>query len=193
MLEDDFELAPNFAAALDTVEELTRRYGFVRLESLYRPPRRRSLRPKVPVHRVCERGGLTLYYVADVPTSLVAYAVSPRAAAALFHASGSIRAPVDRFVQRVWQHGVPVFGIEPPLAAAGIHAASSTIGERTRSRNPLLLALRGLDSLIGGVRRRRFNRLHVASLTGSGLPAAVRPLRPEAGVPSEPTEPSSSR
>ncbi|MBN1237894.1 MAG: glycosyltransferase family 25 protein, partial [Gammaproteobacteria bacterium] len=173
VLEDDFSLSPRFKAALPTVEELTRKFGFVRLESLYRPPRRASLRPRVPVHRITERNGLTLHYVADVPTSMIGYAIAPFAAASLYAASAPLAAPVDRFVQRTWLHGVPVFGLEPTLIGPGPVAACSTIGARPRSRNPFVMALRVLDSVQGQVRRRRFNRLQLSRLRPGGVDAGA--------------------
>lgn len=175
VLEDDFRLADDFATALPVIEQLTREYGLIRFESLHRPRRRLSLRPREALHRIGQRGRLTLYYVADVPTSMIGYAIAPAAAAALVDASTPLAAPVDRFLQRVWAHRVPVFGVEPPLVGPSNAARDSTIGLRTRSRNPLWLTLRTADSLWGQFRRRRFNREQLVRLQAGAVGRAAAP------------------
>jgi GR25 family glycosyltransferase involved in LPS biosynthesis len=113
-------------------------------------------------------GDLTLYYLADPPTGMVGYAISPASAAKLVAASEALDAPVDRFMQRTWEHGVPLFGIEPPLVGIAPLASASTIGARTRTRNPAVVLLRVLVSAHAKIRRWRFNfgwlrRLHIAN------------------------------
>jgi len=161
VLEDDCELAPGFAAALKRIEAFARTYGFVRLEHCRRPRKINSLRlmfrPHKPVHPITQDGELTLYYLADPPTGMVGYAVSPGAAAKLVAASEALDAPVDRFMQRTWEHGVPLFGIEPPLVGIAPLSSASTIGARTRTRNPVVVLIRVLVSGQAKIRRWRFN------------------------------------
>ena len=161
VLEDDCELAPGFAAALKHVEAFVRKYGFVRLEECRRPrkinPLRLMFRPHKPVHPITQEGALTLYYLADPPTGMVGYALSPASAAKLVAASEALDAPVDRFMQRTWEHGVPLFGIEPPLVSIAPLSAASTIGVRTRTRNPVVVLIRVFVSGQAKIRRRHFN------------------------------------
>jgi glycosyl transferase family 25 len=168
VLEDDCHLEHGFARALATIEWLVKEHGFVRLENAVRPSRRLSLHPHPPLQELYERDGLSLAYVADVPTGLVGYALSPSAAARLVAASLPIRAPVDRYVQRVLEHGVPVFAVTPPIVGRGDASLGSIIGERTRTRNAVISALRFANSLWGQVRRREFNRRQLQELCDRG-------------------------
>jgi glycosyl transferase family 25 len=189
VLEDDFDLLTcDFAASLKRLDALTREYGFVRLESCSRPrvrnPIRSWLRPDPPIYKLRENGidrNHGLYYLADPPTSMVGYAIGPAAATRLIAASESVGAPVDRFMQRTWKHGVPLFGVEPPLIGASAVADVSTIGARTRSRNVALMLLRLLSSVHGKIRRAQFNRrwlrrLGVVSPAKRGTKNAERPV-----------------
>jgi len=158
VLEDDFHLVSGFAGRLHRVEALTREFGFLRLQSIERQRRRFSLRPRRPVHKVRERDELSVYYLSAVPLCMLAYAISPSAAAALVEASGQLSAPVDKFMQHTWEHGVPLFGIAPPLVSPAAVGADSTIGVRPpRTRDLLLLILRMLYKIGGRIRRSRFN------------------------------------
>ena len=164
VLEDDFRLLAGFAAALPRLEALTRECGFVRIQSLQRG--RRRLIPKV----VRNEGEFALHYLAEVPLCMLAYSIDPSAAAALLESSAYLTAPVDKFMQRTWEHGVPLFGLAPQLVDAA--AFDSTIGDRSRrSWNPLLLTLRAFDKVHGRIRLRAFNatQLRRLGLDGSGV------------------------
>ena len=158
VLEDDFRLLPGFAGALPRLEALTREFGFVRIQSLQRG--RRRFTPKV----VRNDSELALHYLADVPLCMLAYSIDPSAAAALIESSAYLTAPVDKFMQRTWEHGVPLFGIAPPLVDTARVSEQSTIGDRShKSWNLLLLTLRALDKVRGRIRRRAFNANSVAA------------------------------
>ena len=152
VLEDDFRLLPGFADALPRLEGLTREFGFVRIQSLQRG--RRRFTPKV----VRNDSELAVHYLADVPLCMLAYSIDPSAAAALIESSAYLTAPVDKFMQRTWEHGVPVFGIAPQLVDTASVSGQSTIGDRShKSWNLLLLTLRAIDKVRGRIRRRAFN------------------------------------
>ena len=159
VLEDDFRLLPGFASALPRLEGLTREFGFVRIQSLERG--RRRFTPKV----VRNDSGLSLHYLEDVPLCMLAYSIDPSAAAALIESSAYLTAPVDKFMQRTWEHCVPLFGIAPQLVDTATLSGQSTIGDRSRkSWNPLLLTLRALDKVSGRIRRRAFNATQLRRL-----------------------------
>jgi hypothetical protein len=60
-------------------------------------------------------------------------------------------------MQRTWEHGVPLFGIEPPLVGIAPLASASTIGSRTRTRNPAVVLIRVWVSGQAKIRRKHFN------------------------------------
>jgi glycosyl transferase family 25 len=165
ILEDDFHLLPSFADELRRLDELAREFGFIRIQSILRerwatPERLRAAAPKVR-----QDDAFAVHYLSDVPLCMLAYVISPSAAAGLIAASASLSAPVDKFMQRTWEHRVPLFGIEPPLVTPAAIAEHSMIGARPpKSWSPLLLALRSLDKIRGRVLRRRFNAAQLRRL-----------------------------
>ena len=170
VLEDDFRLLPGFAGALPRLEALTREFGFVRIQSLQRA--RRRFTPKV----VRNDSELTLHYLGDVPLCMLAYSIDPSAAATLIESSAYLQAPVDKFMQRTWEHGVPLFGIAPQLVDNATVSAHSTIGDRSRkSWNLLLLTLRALDKVRGRILRRAFNATQLRRLGLDRSPVANSP------------------
>jgi len=79
---------------------------------------------------------------------------------------------LDKFMQRTWEHGVPLFGISPQLVDTATLAGDSTIGDRShKSWDLRLLTLRALDKVRGRIRRRAFNaaQLQRLGIDRSGL------------------------
>jgi len=108
---------------------------------------------------------ITLHYLADVPLCMLAYSIDPSAAATLIESSAHLTAPVDKFMQRTWEHGVPLFGIVPQLVDNATVSAHSTIGDRSHKNwNLLLLTLRAFDKIRGRIRRRAFNATQLRRL-----------------------------
>ena len=181
ILEDDARLEPGFPQALPLLEKLLPRYGFVRLEGLSRPPRLARLRDRPALYPVAEHGRFHLAYVSDVPLCTMAYAVSPKAAAALVRHSARLSSPVDKFLQRTWEHGVPVFGLSPSVVVPATDIGPSTIGQRpTKSWHPALLLRRLAYKTGARWRRRRFDQAQLQQLGiplyGPALPASA-PMR----------------
>jgi GR25 family glycosyltransferase involved in LPS biosynthesis len=89
------------------------------------------------------------------------YAQSPSVARAFVAASRELRAPVDQFVKRCWEHRQPLYGLLPYSIRESPHAVDSTIRARTkRSLSPGLRVQRALHKVDTGFRRALFNWLH---------------------------------
>jgi glycosyl transferase family 25 len=166
IMEDDFVAHDTFPAAVATAAELIDRFGFIRFEPFRR--KRRPLRAQDGARKVLAADPFDLYFLTDPPLCLTAYALSPASAEALTRASDKLIGPVDKFVQRTWQHGVPLFALGPPSVAASGHASASTIGRRQeKSRNPALLLARLVYKGAARFRRSRFNARQLRSLDGA--------------------------
>lgn len=166
VLEDDARLSDSFAAAVDVTSSLIKRFGYIRLEP-YR--RQRGMRLGTEAHGILQIDHYELRYLTKVPLCLLAYAVSPAAAAALVSASGTFDSPADKFIQRTWEHGVPVFDLKPaPVNPSGF-AGQSTIGTRIDKRRDAKTAVRrSCYKLLGEIRRSRFDRQQLNRLADSG-------------------------
>jgi len=161
VLEDDFELSPSFSQAIKELDPLMDSFGFIRLESKNRKRALgKRLRPRAyAVHSLRDR---RLEYLSDPPQSMTAYAISPKAAASLLAASKPLTAPVDKFIQRTWEHSTPLFVLEPAVVGLSDENLNSTInssGSRsTKSRNLFILASRMIYKGYGELQRIRFDR-----------------------------------
>ncbi|HSC15888.1 MAG TPA: glycosyltransferase family 25 protein [Gammaproteobacteria bacterium] len=137
VMEDDAEPQPPFAAALDVARGLIARYGFLRFEydGPGQPARTR------PIETV---GAFTAHYFVKYPYGAMCYALSPPVARAFVAASRELRAPVDQFIKRCWEHGQPLYGLLPYTVREGPLAAASTIRARTKEALPPSLRARRL-------------------------------------------------
>jgi glycosyl transferase family 25 len=168
VLEDDFELLPEFGRSLAMLDRLMEDCDFIRLEPMGR--RRAPLKRCRPIaYRLRAIGGFELLYLSDVPACLTGYAISPRGAKRLLRASSTIVAPIDKLVQRTWTHGVAVHALNPPIVQTSALAAQSTIGSRKqlKRRDPRLLLARLLYKGLGELRRLKFDRQQLARATPS--------------------------
>lgn len=156
IMEDDFVAQETFPEAVETAGKLIDRCGFVRFEEFRRDPR--LSRSRQGAHSVLTSGQFELFYLSDPPLCLTAYAVNPAAAGALVAASQTLIGPVDKFMQRTWHHGAPIFALSPPSITVSEHAAASTIGSRReKSKNPVVLLARLFYKSADQIRRNRFN------------------------------------
>lgn len=163
IMEDDFVAQETFPDAVETAGKLIDRCGFIRFERFRRDPR--LSRSKQGAHSVLTSGQFELFYLSDPPLCLTAYAVNPPAASALVAASQTLIGPVDKFMQRTWHHGAPMFALSPPSITVSEHADTSTIGSRRKkSKNPALLLGRLLYKGAGQMRRNRFNTQQLEAL-----------------------------
>lgn len=122
IMEDDFDLTNQAVDVLSTSEQLINRYPIIKLERLIKK------KSRVLVE---SNNGVDVYRYRKAPHCLLAYAISPSAAAQLTQSKENFLYPVDVFVRNFGIHGVPVFGVEPPMVDRGaLNYSSSTIGDR---------------------------------------------------------------
>jgi len=147
---DFFEIQSSFAQNIVV--------GFIRLQDC---ERKRAIVKKLrrASRRLLSLGKHDLYYLSDVPLCLLAYAISPQAAASLIRASTTLKAPVDKFLQQTWIHKTPLYSLSPAVISPSKLCDSSTIGDRPRkSRNLGLLLGRSIYKCYGEFRRLRFDK-----------------------------------
>jgi GR25 family glycosyltransferase involved in LPS biosynthesis len=166
-MEDDASPLPTFAAALDAARRLIGRYGFLRLEydGPGRPARTTPVEPA---------GTFTVHYFTRYPYGAMCYAVSPSAARAFVAASRVLRAPVDQFIKRCWEHQQPLYGLLPYAVSEGPLAVDSTIRARTQAAlSPGLRARRAIHKLDTVCQRAMFNWRHARASGPKVRPAAA--------------------
>ena len=154
VMEDDAEPLPTFTAALEAARRLIGRYGFIRFE--YDGPAQPAR-----TWRVETMGAFTAHYFVKYPYGAMCYALSPPVARAFVAVSRELRAPVDQFIKRCWEHRQPLYGLLPYSVREGPHARDSTIHARIREPLPPALRARRLLHKVGtGFQRAVFNQLH---------------------------------
>jgi len=139
ILEDDVEPTGDITEAYAALEELTRTYGFIRLDPPWlRPNYFRGGSMTDPCTVVAARArSLCLIHPTYISLGSAAYAVSPTAARHLLKASLNRRlcCPLDNFFRRTWQHQQPMFYLEPASFRIDITIHESQISNRQISRS----------------------------------------------------------
>ena len=170
VLEDDFQLEPDFAQVINDLEPLVNQFGFIRLQTM-RGPRTLLKRLRPAAYEVLRRNGQSVHYLSDPPLYALAYAISPYAARILTRASATLFAPVDKFIQQTWIHETPIYALNPPVVTMSAQAEHSTIGgRRNKSINPYVLLSRVIYKGIGEFRRLGFDRQHFARMSSADRP-----------------------
>lgn len=120
ILEDDAKLDENFRSGLPVVASRIEKLGFIRvsLPATGTAPDINRYRP------------FRIRYCSRVTLLELGYALSPDTAARLADAAAIVEEPVDRFMQRFWHHGQPVFAVTPPFVRLSPHADASVVGAR---------------------------------------------------------------
>lgn len=103
IMEDDFQLLPGFAGAVEQVAGNISDCGFIRLQSETRARKQ----------RIAERGDYTLWRYTKVPHSCMCNSMTPEVAQTLVEQTRAIYEPVDVFIKKFWVHGQPIFGMTP--------------------------------------------------------------------------------
>ena len=132
VLEDDVDLAPEFAAVPAALDGLKPGWEMVRLSNGWR---RRHLRP------VASAGPFQLVSYFKIASGLQGYAVSRRGAEHLLRMPEAVRRPIDVDLQCWWEHGVEILGLSP-FAVASMREDASDIWAGLRERKPTLPRMR---------------------------------------------------
>lgn len=178
IMEDDFHLAPAFAGALATAARLAERCGFIRLQREQRARRTRI------AARIADDSGFSLCYYRKPPRGMMCYLIAPRVANAFVRASAVMDAPVDVFVSRAWEHGQPLFGLQPYTVWENGIAARSTIGRRRKTAKDLRMRCARLAAkLAAAARRARFNHAALRTLHDDAQRRRRGEAAPEASGP----------
>jgi glycosyl transferase family 25 len=103
IMEDDFQLLPGFAGAVEKVAENISDCGFIRLQTETRARKQ----------RVAVQGDYTLWRYTKVPHSCMCNSLTPEVARKLVEQTRVIYEPVDVFIKKFWVHGQPIYGLTP--------------------------------------------------------------------------------
>jgi glycosyl transferase family 25 len=103
IMEDDFQLLPGFAGAVQQVADNISEFGFIRLQTETRARKQ----------RVARRGGYTFWRYTKVPHSCMCNGITPGVAKSLVEKTRAIYEPVDVFIKKFWVHGQPIYGMTP--------------------------------------------------------------------------------
>ncbi len=103
IMEDDFQLLPGFACAVEQVAKNISERGFIRLQSETRAKKQ----------RVAARGDYTLWRYTKVPHSSMCNSMTPEVARNLVEQTRVVREPVDVFIKKFWEHGQTIYGLTP--------------------------------------------------------------------------------
>ena len=170
IMEDDFRLLRQFPSAVAVAARHIERLGFLRLQT------ERAGR-KIACGRL---DGFRLWRYTKAPQGAMCYAISPRVATALIAQSDVFRMPVDVLIKRFWEHGQPLYGLTPYVAAESVLSWETTIaGRRKRAKSLSERVDRCFSRLSAMWSRHRYNvarwRLRRRA---SALPAGQSTLNP---------------
>jgi len=135
VIEDDAVLTDDFPAALKTAEKIIATCGFIRLEE-----NKQSRFPK-RYQSVGTLDKFTISFIARVALCTTGYTVSPTAAGRLADNSTTLLAPVDRYLQRPWSHGQPLYLLSPAavLKQEGVFESAVKAGDTGKTLSTSLL------------------------------------------------------
>jgi len=127
ILEDDAKLDSSFLSGLLVAASQIDQLGFIRV----------SLPDTVTTLAINRVGPFDIQYCRRVPLLALGYVLSPSAARRLATAATVVEEPVDKFMQRFWRHGQPVYAVTPPFVHLTALADESVIGTRLRPKYTL--------------------------------------------------------
>lgn len=152
IMEDDAAPLPALAGALEVADRVIGRYGFLRFE--YDGPGQPARTRKIETD-----GEFSVHYFVKYPYGAMCYALTPQVARAFVAHSRIVRAPVDQFIKRCWEHDQPLYGVLPYSVKEGPDALASTIQHRKKQRSGAAQrVLRGIHKLQTWLRRAAFNQ-----------------------------------
>lgn len=132
ILEDDFTLTDQFAAALESCRQLIAEYGYIRLQQTRKS--KATFENKV--------GDFTLVKYTKAPQGGLCYALTPEVARSFINHSERFIYPLDVFVRHFWIHKIPLFGLTPYTADGGELSTESIIGKRVKVKKNLFVMMR---------------------------------------------------
>jgi len=124
ILEDDAKLDASFLSGLLVAASQVNKLGFIRVSLP-------NTGTALAINRI---GPFDIQYCRRVPLLALGYALSPTAARRLANAASVVEEPVDKFMQRFWRHGQPVYAVTPPFVHLTALADESVIGTRLRPK-----------------------------------------------------------
>jgi glycosyl transferase, family 25 len=124
ILEDDLELDDHFARGLEIAKEQVLQFGFIRLFGL-------TARPFRTIRELTD--GFKLVGYLRGPSGAQGYILTAAAARVLVAKSNFWREPVDRFLDRYWEHGFGQVALVPFILST-LEIESDT-GTRSRPRS----------------------------------------------------------
>ena len=127
IMEDDFQLLPGFADAVNKVARNVDEFGFIRLQDETRARR----------ERVSEQGRYTLWRYTKAPHSSMCNAIAPEVAQRFVDMTRVAREPVDVFLKKFWEHGQPIYGLTPYTVTESSLSRKTCIPDREKARKCL--------------------------------------------------------
>lgn len=166
ILEDDAHLDESFATGALITAFKVRELGLVRV----------SL-PGLKTSTVIERlGPFEIHYCRRSPLLALGYAISPAVAQQFVARGRNVEEPVDKFMQRFWRHGQPVYAVTPPFVRLSGHAKVSDIGERHRPAPGIRLWFRrAARKTQNSILRTRYNASYLGKLRTARRPQETVP------------------
>ncbi len=148
IMEDDFKLTAEFAAAVAAAGELVGDLGLVRLQD----ERRGASTP------VMHYQGFQLERYTKPPHCTMCYALNPGVAGRLVGLHADFRAPVDVMMKHVWTYDNPMYCLTPYTVTGNEFSFGSIIGKRSKtSKTPAVRVRRFLLKAGWQAQRLRFN------------------------------------
>ncbi len=148
VMEDDFALRENFAAAVRDAARIIDRAGFLRLQKDLRAHKR----------VLAARNGFVVCRYTKAPHGSMCYCISPAVARRFLSLTKTMDAPVDVFIKKFWEHGQPLYALTPYPVVSSLQSTESTIGRPSKRKKPFPVAARRLLRKTGWqFRRLRFN------------------------------------
>lgn len=149
ILEDNIDVSDDLPSYLQTIEELTKKYGILKLCNLFKSNYKvyEQIDDKYVVTSSLKKPGL----------GTQAYAISPRVAKAYLDIVPGFFEPVDNFIESEWRTKQTVYSLRPNLINRA--QAVSTIGQRKikESNSVFSKVLPELFRLFIRIRRAHYN------------------------------------
>jgi len=129
IMEDDFQLQENFAAALRLLPSHIENCGVIRLDNL-----RRGRFREGDTHELARDTGFSFEYLLRIPLNATAYALSPSAARQLLMHCDRVPTALDNYLQLSSVHKQSIVALRPEPVDLNELAADSSIVESDRDR-----------------------------------------------------------